>query len=121
VSEPIVYLDVYPADSQQTIEYGLWIASFSAATPACGWDPGDCGEIDLDPFVTVLVDGREVGVTTLDTALREYAASERITLDKARQVAEDKAYEAACERAAEADEDARARWAEDRAEAGRFW
>ena len=114
----IIYLDVYPADTEQVVEYGLSVASFSPGRPSRGWDPGDGGEIDLSPFVTVEIDGREVGVTTLDTAIREYAASERIALDLAWRKAEDKAFEAACEREADRDEDARHAWAEDRAEMG---
>ena len=120
----IIYLDVYPADTEQVVEYGISAASFSPGRPSRSGHPldpsGEDGEIELADFCTVEVDGREVGVTTLEVALLAYAADRRISLDAARQQAEDKAFEAACERAADEDGDARQAWAEDRAEMRRW-
>lgn len=120
----LIYLDVYPADSDTCIEYGLSVASFSPGRPSRSGHPldpsGEDGEIELADFCTVEVDGREVGVTTLEVALLAYAADRRISLDHAWRKAEDMAFEAACEREADRDEDARQAWAEDRADEGRW-
>ena len=96
------------------IEYEIGVRSFSGPTRATRWDPGDGGEVELSPFVTVSVDGEDVGVTTLDVALLAYAAEKGWTLDKAIREVEDQALEAAIEEAADRWEDQRASYDEDR-------
>jgi hypothetical protein len=78
-------------------EYEVSYAHFHAATPARGWDPGDGGEIELSPFVTVsgATSGEEV--MTLDSFVVMYAFEIGETIQKTERLLEDKLYEAACD------------------------
>ena len=100
-------------DDGRVLEYGVHVAYFDM-------DEGCC-EITLHHVATVYCEGVEVGVTTLETAIREVAVFYRCSLDQAHRRIEDKCTEAAAERWSEDAADARARWQEDRADEGRWF
>lgn len=103
------------------VEYGVHVSRFVPGRPGHPLDPATSDdEIELANAVTVYVDGRQVGVATLADCLLTLAADWRKSLDEVWREIEAACIEQAAEDWSERDADARASWAEDRAEAGRW-
>lgn len=90
-----IFIAIGTGDNER--EYEVAYAHFHTATPARGWDPGDGGEIELAPFVTVTGADSGPEVITLDTFMLMYTADTGKTLAEAERMVTDKLYEAACD------------------------